>query len=98
MGPALESQCMGGVDANYLGPEHAGVLLKVDPNDPLPFARPGVPVGQSEGAIKADLLGRLNRLAALEYPDDAEAARPDQVVRAGLPHADGRAGGPAIRR
>ncbi len=70
MGPALESQCMGGVDANYLGPEHAGVLLKVDPNDPLPFARPGVPVGQSEGAIKADLLGRLNRLAALEYPDD----------------------------
>ena len=70
MGPALESQCMGGVDANYLGPEHAGVLLKVDPNDPLPFARPGVPVGPSEGAIKADLLGRLNRLAALEYPDD----------------------------
>ena len=70
MGPALESQCMGGVDANYLGPEHAGVLLKVDPNDPLPFARPGVPVGQSEGMIKADLLGQLNRLATQEYPDD----------------------------
>ena len=31
MGPALESQCAGGVDSNYLGPEHAGVLLKVDP-------------------------------------------------------------------
>lgn len=70
MGPALESQCMGGVDANYLGPEHAGVVLKVDPNDPLPFARPGVPVGLSEGAIKADLLGRLNQLAAVEYPQD----------------------------
>ncbi len=70
MGPALESQCMGGIDANYLGPEHAGVVLKVDPNDPLPFARPGVPVGRTEEAIKAGLLGRLNRLAALEYPDD----------------------------
>jgi hypothetical protein len=70
MGPALESQCMGGVDANYLGPEHAGVLLKVDPNDPLPFARPGVAVSDGERALKADLLGGLNRLAALEYPDD----------------------------
>ena len=31
MGPALESQCFGGVDSGYLGPEHAGVVLKVDP-------------------------------------------------------------------
>lgn len=70
MGPALESQCMGGVDANYLGPEHAGVVLKVDPDDPLPFSRPGLPVGRTEAAIKADLLGRLNRLTTLEHPDD----------------------------
>src|SRR5262245_19459956 len=71
MGPALESQCMEGVDANYLGPEHAGVVLKVDPDNPLPFARSGVPVGRVERTIKADLLGRLNRLATLEYPDDS---------------------------
>lgn len=71
LGPALESQCMGGVDAGYLGPEHAGVVLKVDPNDPLPFARPAAPVGRREAAIKSDILGRLNGLAALEYPDDA---------------------------
>ena len=70
MGPALESQCMGGVDANYLGPEHAGVHLEVNPNNPLPFARPGVPLGASEASIKAGILGRLNRIAALEYPDD----------------------------
>jgi Protein of unknown function (DUF1501) len=70
MGPALESQCMGGVDANYLGPEHAGVHLEVDPANPLPFARPGVPIGSSEASIKADVLGRLNRITALEYPDD----------------------------
>ncbi len=72
MGPPLEYQCMGATDANYLGPENAGVILKVDPADPLPFARPGVPLGQTEAAIKADLLGRLNRLAALEYPVDAK--------------------------
>jgi hypothetical protein len=72
MGPALESQCMGGVDANYLGPEHAGILLEVNPDNPLPYARPGAPVGESEAALKAELLGRLNRLASLEYPDDAK--------------------------
>jgi hypothetical protein len=70
MGPPLEYQCQGATDANYLGPEHAGVTLKVDPDDPLPFARPGLPVGPAEARLKADILGRLNRLATVEYPDD----------------------------
>jgi len=30
-----------------------------------------MPLGPNEGAIKADLLGRLNGLAAVEYPSDA---------------------------
>jgi Protein of unknown function (DUF1501) len=72
IGPPLEYQCMGATDANYLGPENMGVTLKVDPADPLPFARPGVAVGATEGALKADLLGRLNRLSALEYPTDSK--------------------------
>jgi hypothetical protein len=70
MGPPLEYQCMGAIDANYLGPENAGVTLKIDPKDPLPFARPGMLIGPKEGAIKAGLLKRLNRLTALEYPSD----------------------------
>jgi hypothetical protein len=70
IGPPLEYQCSGATDANYLGPENSGVTLKVDPADPLPFARPGLPLGPTEPALKADLLGRLNRLAALEYPSD----------------------------
>ena len=53
-------------------PSTAGVMLKVDPADPLPFARPGVPVGPSEGAIKADLLGPAQSARGLEYPDDAK--------------------------
>jgi hypothetical protein len=72
MGPPLEYQCMGATDANYLGPENAGVTLKVDPSDPLPFARPGMALAPGEAAIKADLLGRLNRLTLLEYPSDAK--------------------------
>jgi Protein of unknown function (DUF1501) len=71
MGPALESQCFGGVDSGYLGPEHAGVVLKVDPDNPLPYARPERAVSVAEATVKADVLNRLNRLAAVEYPDDA---------------------------
>jgi hypothetical protein len=70
MGPALESQCFEGVDADYLGPEHAGVLLNVDPKNPLPYASPELPVSGAEQAVKAGLLGRLHRLAAIEYPAD----------------------------
>jgi hypothetical protein len=68
MGPPLEYQCAGATDANYLGPENSGVILKVDPSDPLPFARPQRSVGPAEQAIKADLFRRLGRLATLEYP------------------------------
>ncbi len=67
--------CCGGAythGASYLGPEDAGVRLGTDPRDPLPFLRP------AEGSITAEeqvsnlsLLGKLNRLAGIDYPDDA---------------------------
>ena len=88
---------MGATDANYLGPEHAGVILKVDPANPLPFAKPGLPVRPAEAAIKDELLGRLNRLVGARVPRRRQAPRPDQVVRAGLPDADGRARGHSLR-
>src|SRR5262245_31777013 len=44
MGPPLQSQCFEGLDADYLGPEHAGVILNVDPKNPLPYARPELPL------------------------------------------------------
>ncbi len=70
MGPTLESQCFEGTDADYLGPEHAGVILKVDPKNPLPYAKPELDVSSAEQAGKAKLLSRLHRLAAVEYPAD----------------------------
>jgi hypothetical protein len=73
------ADCCGGVGAhgaNYLGPKHDGIQLAVDPKNPLPFAAPGSSVFREEQEKEFELLGRLNKLAAVEYPDDpALAAR-----------------------
>jgi hypothetical protein len=57
--------------AHYLGPEHAGVRMNVDPKNPLPFASPGQGTSSDDQAREFDLLRRLNRMTAVEYPDDA---------------------------
>jgi hypothetical protein len=71
--------CCGGKateGADYLGPEHDGVTLSVDPKNPLPFAIPAEGAGSAERLKAQRLLGRLNRLTADEFPDDpALAAR-----------------------
>ncbi len=67
------ADCCGGVQAhgaNYLGPEHDGVQLKIDPLSPLPFASPGQHMYREEQAESFELLGELNELAAVQYPDD----------------------------
>jgi hypothetical protein len=67
------ADCCGGVHghgSNYLGPEHNGIRLNVDPRNPLPFALPGADKFREEQAAEFDLLGRLNRLSGIEYPDD----------------------------
>jgi hypothetical protein len=73
------ADCCGGVQghgANYLGPEHTGIQLATDPANPLPFAQPDKTVYREEQAAEFALLGKLNRLAGVEYPDDpALAAR-----------------------
>ena len=71
--------CCGGKateGADYLGPQHDGVTLSVDPQNPLPFARPVGKVNEVERAKGQRLLQRLNRLSAERYPeDDALTAR-----------------------
>jgi hypothetical protein len=72
MGSPL-SDCCGGVNghgAHYLGPENAGVRMNADPNNPLPFASPGPGKFREEQTAEFGLLGRLNRLSGIEYPDD----------------------------
>jgi hypothetical protein len=72
LGTPLADCCGGafGHGASYLGPEHNGVRMHVDPKNPLPFASPGALEFREEQKAEFDLLGRLNRLAGIEYPDD----------------------------
>jgi hypothetical protein len=65
--------CCGGVaahGASYLGPEHAGIPLRVDPKNPLPFGTPGATVTREGREKQLALLRDLNGLAGVEYPDD----------------------------
>jgi hypothetical protein len=58
------------IDANYLGPQHAGVPLALDPANPLPHGRRSGDVLAEEQRNEYELIGRLNELAAVEYPHD----------------------------
>jgi hypothetical protein len=65
--------CCGGewtFGAGYLGPEYAGVRIKVEAKDPLPFVAPPPGMTRQEQEAEFGLLGRLNRLAGIDYPDD----------------------------
>lgn len=74
LGTPLADCCGGkmGHGASYLGPEHAGVQIRVDPANPLPYAAPGPDRFQEEQQAEFDLLGRLNSLAGVEYPEDRD--------------------------
>jgi hypothetical protein len=67
--------CCGGEWAHgaaYLGPEHSGVRLNLDGDTPLPFGKP--PKGKSvqQQTEEFGLIGRLNRLSGIDYPDDPQ--------------------------
>ncbi|MBM83627.1 MAG: sulfatase [Planctomycetaceae bacterium] len=63
-------------DGHYLGPAYDAVNLRVDPNNPLDYAKPQGRLSREEQKLEFGLVNRLNRLAQREYPDDqALAAR-----------------------
>ena len=65
--------CGGGFThgAAYLGPEYAGVRLSSDVQKPLPFIRPSDPATTADEQLQnLSLLGKLNTLAGIDYPDD----------------------------
>ena len=66
--------CCGGEwthGAAYLGPEYAGVRLNVGAKEPLPFVTPPAGKSREDQEAELSLLGKLNRLAGIDYPDDA---------------------------
>jgi hypothetical protein len=67
--------CCGGDGAHgasYLGPEHSGIELIVDPKNPLPFGSPGADVRLDERREQLELLGDLNREVQVANPRDQE--------------------------
>jgi hypothetical protein len=68
--------CCGGAfthGAAYLGPEFGGVRLNVDPKKPLPFIKPHEDaLSAAEQVENLSLLGKLNHLAGIDYPDDKD--------------------------
>lgn len=59
------------ISSNYLGPQHNGIPLTLDPNNPLPNGRRSADILAEEQRNEFDLVGNLNRLTAVEYPEDA---------------------------
>ncbi|HQX48603.1 MAG TPA: DUF1501 domain-containing protein [Planctomycetaceae bacterium] len=57
-------------DGHYLGPAHDAIPIRVDPNNPLDFGKPTNGLSAEEQQIGFDLVGGLNRLKAVEYPND----------------------------
>jgi len=67
------SDCCGGNGTHgsgYLGPEHAGVVLGTNPENPLPFVSPGPGVSPEEQRREFAFLSKLNGLSSVEYPAD----------------------------
>jgi hypothetical protein len=65
--------CCGGSwthGAAYLGAEHAGVRLNPEAKEPLAFVVKGSGMSREEQMAEFSLMGRLNRLAGIDYPDD----------------------------
>jgi hypothetical protein len=63
-------------DGHYLGPAHDAVPLQINPDRPLDYGRPEGDLTTAEQQVGFDLVGRLNRLRGVAYPDDpALAAR-----------------------
>jgi len=57
-------------DAHYLGPAYEAVNLKIDPNNPLDYAKPSNGMTVAEQLKNLEFTRSLNRLAAEQYPLD----------------------------
>lgn len=58
-------------DGHYLGPAYDAVELKVDPDNPLDYAKPEGEITAAEQRLSFDLVNRLNRLTLKQHPGDA---------------------------
>lgn len=74
LGGPTRSDTRQSIESHYLGPEHAGVPLTLDPQSPLPFGRRQSQESFAAQQAEFELIHRLNGLAAVEYPEDRQLA------------------------
>lgn len=72
LGGPTRSDTRQSIDANYLGPQHAGVPITLDPANPLPFGARQKNQSLEEQRREYQLINQLNELTAVEYPADQE--------------------------
>jgi hypothetical protein len=72
LGGPTRSDTRQSIDSYYLGPQFAGVPLTLDPKNPLPFGQRAAKQTADEQRREYELIGKLNELAAVEYPEDQE--------------------------
>ena len=72
LGGPTRSDTRQSIESLYLGPQHAGVPLALDPVNPLPFGRRQAAQSARQQRDEFDLVGRLGAIAAAEHPHDAE--------------------------
>lgn len=70
LGGPTRSTTRASIDSYYLGPQHAGVPLELDPQNPLPFGARQSQQSLAEQRNEYELIDRLNELTAVEYPED----------------------------
>jgi hypothetical protein len=57
-------------DGHYLGPAYDAVNLKIDPRNPLNYAKPSGGMAAADQLKNLNLTNKLNRIAAKQYPLD----------------------------
>lgn len=72
LGQYTDTRVRYNLDANYLGPEHSGVELSLDPSKPLPFGVRPAGVLAREQQNQFAFINQLNRLSQIQYPEDDE--------------------------
>ena len=85
-------------DGHYLGPAYDAVKLKIDPKNPLDFAKPEAGgISPEEQRLGFGLVNRLNHLNLATLSERRGSGRKDQVLRIGLSNADCRTRGHQFR-
>ncbi|MDA1049059.1 MAG: DUF1501 domain-containing protein [Planctomycetota bacterium] len=70
LGGPTRSDTRESIGSLYLGPQHTGIPLALDPTNPLPFARRHADQTLDQQRHEFDVINQLNELSAVEYPED----------------------------